>query len=940
MRNNILSDSFIYTGTPISGALKTLNAEEISKLIAASGNVVTFSGSEVALKIDLGFQRSIESLEYNFSPVSTSGLVIKYGRDLETLVTGALITTGSGIRVTPSISGYTCPRYFLINQYTISGTPRTLNSLSVINTEEEINFGDTGTVDSITVTAGNSFGYSQIQELKVYNNGNNTADIFVSIDPTNIDLDIFNRLELSNTPTGIFSSTYSGFNMPTEVPWEWGMFSGTGISSTNQLELDNYNINYKNFIIDSRVEVDTYDYPDQNNAISISISGVHYVAVMGVNNRLRLIDPIRDVKTMCSYPTITPSDDTCTGIVWDGGDRIYYLQNDVSRNVHYYKISTNTHHILTTVNFYVRKYRMLVIYNNELYIAGAQTTAGTDTSVGSDFYKINLSTLIVTKLTSLPSVPNSINLCVLGDYIYYGTQYTGSSGSFYRYDANFNIWQTLSTSIVGLSYFSGYITPSIKLNCILFGNRFGSPTLTTNIYMFNPISLTWSANPLITNICGILGYSDYIGFQLCLCANESLIYFNQEFSEGNYRSFAYVLSEVPTPILAGQVSGLWLSPIFKLDQNDNKYYNLLLDYDKDSGSNIKADNSLNVDNFEIRGSDLNPSCDSSIEDFIDLDPTVFLTNSLNGVSDIIVASNNILIFSHDYIDADSTLYNSSYLTYGYPFNTTGRMQYKFWWNPASNKVAGNTNYSKFYLVPFLDTLNTGKQAERNIDTLDRSENNNIYLRFGQASDTGGTFSILAFYNGSTTTTYGISATTGKFYEINLIIDWDAGTYSLYFSTILLGSGIIPQVRIALLKPQHTYEIFSSGQSIDFEEKFKKLTINRIGTVVEESLVNITIPVHREDPYYGINGTLPWYPVTINSALIPKQKYMQFKLTLRTSTYMSYPIINAINFPTVVVCSGVPASGTGSVYMRYNFPPSNNKYTDILKIKAWMKTDKE
>jgi hypothetical protein len=269
------------------------------------------------------------------------------------------------------------------------------------------------------------------------------------------------------------------------------------------------------------------------------------------------------------------------------------------------------------------------------------------------------------------------------------------------------------------------------------------------------------------------------------------------------------------------------------------------------------------------------------------------------------------------------------------------MQYKFWWNPSSNKEDNNNNnFSAFYLVPFLNTIDTGEQPGRDINHLRRSEDNNIYLRFGQTSDDSGTFTAVQFYNGSTTTSYGINAVTGTFYEVCIIINWNTGSYSLYFDNNILGTGTIPQIRIQLLRNYHTYEIFSGGQNVDFEEKFKRLTINRIGTTTPEEISDIAIPVHREDPYYGTTGSLTWYPVTVNSAIIPKYNYIQLKLNLRTSTFYDFPEVKNILFPIVFKFSDIPPSGIGSLYLRYNFNPSNELRTDVINLKAWMKTDKE
>ena len=153
---NILQESFITNDdSVVSGALLELDAEEVSSLISTSGGTVTVSGYGVlSLLLDLGTQKSVDRLDYGFSPISVSGLVIQYGRDLDHLTIGAMSQVGQKIRVEPTISGYDYPRYFKIEQVVTSGTSITLASIEVINDDGDVNFGQDGLLQSFHLTGG------------------------------------------------------------------------------------------------------------------------------------------------------------------------------------------------------------------------------------------------------------------------------------------------------------------------------------------------------------------------------------------------------------------------------------------------------------------------------------------------------------------------------------------------------------------------------------------------------------------------------------------------------------------------------------------------------------------------------------------------------------------------------------------------------------------
>ena len=928
MEYNILSDSFVYNGTSISGSLRFLNAQELENLITVTSGVVLFSGSEVALVVDLGYKRSTKKILFAAEPCLYTSAKLKYGEDLLNLTTVSMIPNSSGIEFT-STGIY--PRFLTFNYYVNHTTTLTGYSLSVINTEDEINFGASGTIDSLSIVTDEFGGYSDVQELKIFNNSSVTSDIYVGVDKASTTNEILKQLEIAPTSTGEFSAIDSDLKIPTTILWEWGIFDKTGIYN-NKLQILDTSISFPTNTVGSYRKLITPVNYYFNQPIDITISGNFYIAIAGSNNNIIIIDPIRDTTIYGSNPATLPTTDSQRqghSLAWDSADRIYYMQNFTDRTIRYYKISTNTHHTLTTTTFYIRRIRLLKVYNNEIYIGGGRSDSGTETSYGTQFWKINISTLVETRLTDLPiTTESNSKMCILGTYIYY---LYGSSGDsrLYRYNVSLDQWQ-LMTAAPTLSLRS--MSPNSCKNILYL-----MTTTLDSLYSFNPISLSWDSVPLTAELMPST-IPFFVADAMCSCISGSTIYAYHWDTFYGPETWVHFLSEVPEPSLGITISGSWISPVLKFDTEKN--YNILLDYLTEDNSFIKSDESIGVDNYQIRGSNEEPAGDNLIENFdSQLDPEVYLSSTIDN-SSLVLISGNSLNFSHTFIDSSTTPYNGAYITFGFEFGSTGQMQYKFWWNPASNKELNNTNYSAFYLVPFLDTLNTGTQPTRNTNTLRRDDNNFIRIRFGKDTDSAGTFTALQLFNGVTTSSYVIKATTGKYYEVTFTLDWGTGAYKLYFGGILLGSGTIPQIRLAPLREYHTYEFFSGGQNVSFEEKFSRLTINRLGTVIPDDIVTTSIPVHYLDPLYGKTESLQWYPVTVNSAFIPKYKYIQFKLNLKTSKFYSYPSVSLVEFPKVIKCSGVEAQSTGSIFIRYKFPPSNSSSTNIIRLKSWMKTDKE
>lgn len=925
IKYNILPDSFITN--PTTSGQRVLTALEVSNLIAESGNVATISGgSTVNLLIDLGAQRSVDSLRYTFSPISTSGLVIQYGREANSLVSGTVSVQGNTIVVTPTQSGYTYPRFFAVT-HSVSGSAVTLSGLSVLNNDTEINFGTSGTVNALTIVSSGISGLSQVLEVPVYNNGIVPADIYVGLDTTGMDLDLVDRFQLSTTSTGTFETINTAMEMPTEIPWEWGVLSGVSINSSNELILDDPSFSFPTYTLGQYIQIATSPNFNDNQPTPILLpNGSHAIACTDSSNRIILVDPIRSSVTQSPLPPIVPSTSSEYNnhqLAWDGSNKLFYINNSATdQNLRYYDLNTNTHQILTTIPFFIRSCRMLAVCNGNLYVGGAQSSSGSSGDRGNQFWRLNLTTLVWTQLSNLPTSPDANGMfAVLENCIYYMRWPNGTA--LFRFDIALNVWQTL-TAPSG-SFFQGIFPYATGKQLWIADNS-------DNIKVFSHVTGTYLANAYSSLYPGGNSFT-----HACLCANDTLV-FNHRNDAFTVASYVLVRdTNVPAPVINLTASGTYLSPVLKMDQ-DEKYHRMILDYALGSVNNLlKADPNIAVDNFEFRGSDTSPASDNTIEEFDEgIDEDSFVTGTLGSTT--VTASGGFLTFSHDYLNSTDTPHQSAYLTFGFPLSSAGEMQYKFWWNPASNRTANSTNWSGFYIAPYIDTIGTGNQPDRNPDTLQRLTDDHIYIRFGSAANSGGSFTQLQFYNGSTTTAYSISASTGTFYDVTLIVNWSTGAYRLYFKGAFLGAGTIPTARIALIGDTHTYEIFSASDGVDSQEQFKHLTINRVGTESAE-LTDIAIPLHARDPLFGEAGTLPWYITTVNGSLIPKYKYIQFRLTFRSSGTLSQAKVSGIRFPVIQKLEQVPVSGTKSVFVRYNFPVNNNLGTNVFKLKSWMATDK-
>jgi len=925
---NILSESFITNEEPLtSGTSIGLDAQQVADLISSSGASISVSGGTLSLLLDLGTQKSIDRLDYGFTPVSTSGLTIQYGRDLDNLTAGSLSLIGQSVRVEPTTSGFDYPRYFKVDHVVPSGSPLTLTSLEVINNDTEVNFGEDGNLQSFNLTGGAFSETSTIYELDVRNDGTIPTDMFVSADTSDVDYDLLKKLELSTTTTGTFLSFDSELSIPSAIPWEWGVFENTTVTADNKLAVSN-----PNNPVAGLGEGDTITLSESNNESTGSIGievidkdGNKVFARTKTNHRIYLMNAVTNTRTISSLPVNSPSntdEQNYTCLAWDGGDYIYYLNGKDTQELQRYEISTDTHStFMTGLSFYNRKCKAIFYYEGNLYVMGAMSSAGSSSSVSYQVWRINTTTEVQTRMANMTESPDDAlnGFCQLGDDIYFASG-PNNGRRFHRYNISSNIWYTLADH-ASLGTFVNGLTARPDINKVWL-NLDGE-----NVYEYDPVTGLWSSNPVLV-LSPTNTYDDIIvGF-------DNTLLFQTEGDDDSYQE-ALILSEISLEDYNAPVVGTWLSPVMRMEEAENfrRIYMNLIDNDS---SVLKFDDSLGVANFQIRGSNETPASDNVVESFgTALDPDVWVQGVFNDT--IITSDSDILTFSHQAGVGD---YNSGYVTFGFPLGTSSKMQYKFWWNPATDRLSGSTKYSRFYLAPFIDTLETGSLPNRDLETAERSDDDFISLIFGRSSDTGGSFSAIKVYNGSTTSTYNMSASAGNSYEVVWVVDWDTGAYSLHFDGQEIGSGSIPAFKIEELKSQHTFEFFSLSETVDADEGFKYLTVNRVG-LEPSSEDDRAIPLHIEDPLYGTAGSLEFFPITVNSPLIPKTDFVQIQLTVKTTSPRpeDNAIVESVEFPPVILLEDVQVGESKPVYLKYNFDSVNNLSTDLLSIKAWMFTDK-
>lgn len=929
---DLLEQALIFNSTTVTGSQYLLNQEEVNSLIGLSDSSLSIVNQEFGLDIDLKTQTSLYQIQYKVSPLDLNGVEIEYGRTLNDMFSATPTISGAFITVNPTESGYSNPRYIRIKDSFLT-TSGVVEQINVLNTDTEIVFGESGVLSNITLVGDITASTSDIVEIPITNSGIIPADIYVSLDPS-ANSENFSNFEIGLSATGVFYTFNEDLTIPDSIPWRLGYLDNLLISEDDKLKFNNP-IQSDSLSVGSIIQFPGASLLDpvvEVNLIEIiDIDGSTKVARSSTDYSIQIIDPLFSTRRKSSIPVVhpAPSDNfeaRNTKIAWDGGDYLYYLTGKADQSVYRYSISLNDFELFTTVTgFYNRRVRAVEIYENDLYILGGLSTAGTSSSTGNQLWKINLISKVQTQLAPFPGTMSIFqNYTAQQDnYIYLATRI--SPNNFFRYNITLNFWETLNNAPSPGSTNIRALVPDPNNNRLIY---FNSENIMT-AYSFNILSNSFSQITTLED-----AYTGWVPTRASSAIGGSLLVVEQVSSVSLFdqRGASKVIGTLPLTPLA-TTSGTWTSPVIKVFQNDsNLYYEPYLDYNRQENIEINSIPSLGIETFEIRGSNSSPSVENSLQLFdVSLDPTEFFILNLDGST--ATASGEALVLSH--IPGDDPV-NTSVVTFGFPLNTTGKMQYSFYYSPATDRLAGSTHYSRFYIAPFLDSLGVGDTPARNSDTLARTGNDYVYIEFGNSSDSGGVITAIKFYNGSLTSAAGVNLTAGSFYRLDLIINWDLGTYELLLDTTLILNGTIPFTQITKLAPQHTYEFFGAADTVSANEKYKSFYVIRNGNNITQDSNFAAFNIN--DTIFGVNG-IDYNVVTLNNPVIPKTDYLQLRLVLRSfGGAEDLPVINSIKFPRILVLENVQPGETRSVFVRYNFPETDQSGSSTIYLKTWMRTD--
>lgn len=918
---NILTESFIINTSGV-GNVYDLNSSEVTDLLNQS-STLTLSGVTISLLMDLGAQKDVDRLDYSFTPVSTSGVTISYGRELSNLIPGSVSPIGQTLRVLPTTSGFDYPRYFKIQHVIPSGVPTNLTGLSVFNNDADLNFGEDGTLTSFPLV-GEANAENVVYELYVKNDGVIPTDIFVSLETDGLSIETIEKFTLSPTPTGVFLNFDLDVEVPTTIPWEWGFFENMTISSDNKISVTNPS--NAAALVNVGNTINLTDLGGNAAGAKIieakNINGNSVVVSQRTNHAFNFTNIFTNTRTVTSAPThytiANIQEQENLHPAWDGNDKIYYLNGQATAQVQVYTISTNTHSTaLTGLSFYNRYAKTLFYDNGDLIVMGALAVPSTPSAIGNLCFRVNIQTGQETPLQNMPAafLDKFHQFAPAPGAIYYIRGTTNSS--FYRYNIATDQWDTLAN--IPSTGFQGGLAYNAVNNTV-------RTIRDDDVYEYQISIGAWNNTPLFTEM--------FSNVETTAILFGSSIYYEAGMSSNNTHRAKVLKVPVQLANLNTAISGSWTSPVFRVEQQEN-FRRILAELTNEDSIDVNFNN-LAAPTFQVRGSDEPPAADNLVENFlVPLDQDRWATGVFGDVT--LTSTDGLLKFSHD---ANGSSFTSGFILLGLPLGSSNKMQYKFWWNPGTNKLSGSTTFSALYIAPFLDVIFSGKVPVRSADTNQRTADNYVYLKLGGNSDSGGSIRSLEFYNGSSTSVFSVYAGSGSFYEVALSIDWVSGAYTVDFAGAQVGSGTIPGFRLAQLNPQHTVEIFSAAQTVDSDEKFKYFTINRVG-LEPSSTTDRAFPVHRDDPLYGKNGSLEFRTTSMNSPLLPKTEYLQFRFTMSTllAAPERTPGIASLKFPPVIKLENVGVGESKPVYFKYDFDSANTSSSLELRLKAWMFTDK-
>jgi len=94
-----------------------------------------------------------------------------------------------------------------------------------------------------------------------------------------------------------------------------------------------------------------------------------------------------------------------------------------------------------------------------------------------------------------------------------------------------------------------------------------------------------------------------------------------------------------------------------------------------------------------------------------------------------------------------------------------------------------------------------------------------------------------------------------------------------------------------------------------------------------------------DPNWGTNGTIEWKDVQVNGYYLPKNKYHQLKITLKTGINDNTPKVKKIKLAPSIKLVDIQKNTYKSIYLKLDVPDQFKNQTYNTKLKCWWE-DKE
>ena len=89
-----------------------------------------------------------------------------------------------------------------------------------------------------------------------------------------------------------------------------------------------------------------------------------------------------------------------------------------------------------------------------------------------------------------------------------------------------------------------------------------------------------------------------------------------------------------------------------------------------------------------------------------------------------------------------------------------------------------------------------------------------------------------------------------------------------------------------------------------------------------------------DPVWGSSGSLKWKKVCLSGYFLPKTKYHQVRITLRSEQINMSPSVTSVVIPKPVTLSDIPKNGTKPLYIKTFFNGNEDSIEYNTKLRCW------